>query len=88
MHSCITLLVDHQYGHIPPLPVIERPADRGGEVRIWFHDDGEDRIVVVGCMRCLAGQFRQLADALEEASDRHAARPGAGRAPFSLGRVG
>jgi hypothetical protein len=72
MHSCITLVLDHQDGHAPALPVVELPADPDGEASIWFRDDGEDRIVMVGCSRCLAGQLRQLADALEGAIGRWA----------------
>ena len=84
MHSCITLVLDHQDGHAPAPPVVELPADPDGEARIWFRDDGEDRIVVVGCMRCLAGQFRQLGDALQGATGRQAEWCDA--APASSGR--
>ena len=72
MHSCITLVLDHQEGHAPMLPVVELPADPDGEARIWFREDGEDRIVAVGCLWCLAGQFRQLADALQTATGQQA----------------
>lgn len=47
MHACITLVLDHQEGHAPMLPVVELPADPDGEARVWFRDDGEDRIVGV-----------------------------------------
>jgi hypothetical protein len=72
MHCCITLVLGHQEGHAPMRPVVELPADPDGEARIWFRDDGEDRIVAVGCLRCLAGQFRQLADALQRATGQQA----------------
>jgi hypothetical protein len=72
MHSCITLVIDHQDGHAPAPPVVEPPVAADGEARIWFREDGEDRIVIVGCLRCLAGQVRGLADALEEAAGKQA----------------
>ncbi len=70
MQSHITLIVPHDDGHEPTAPVVELHRGHDREVRIWFHEADDERVVLTGCPECLVWQLRTTAERIADALKR------------------
>jgi hypothetical protein len=55
MHNRVTRLFDNTDNRQAPLPVVELPTGPAGEARVWFREEGESQVVLVGYRPALPG---------------------------------